>query len=91
MSTVNRGYCPEVITFAICDTELVLCSSNGESPDMPKLFIAGDPGMIMNGAAGEFARSWKNTTEATVKGLHFLQEDSSDEIAAAVKRWFQGI
>lgn len=62
-----------------------------ESADMPKLFIAGDPGMIMNGAAGEFARSWKNTTEATVKGLHFLQEDSPDEIAAAVKRWFQGI
>ena len=55
---------------------------------MPKLFIAGDPGMIMNGAAGEFARSWKNTIEATVKGLHFLQEDSPDEIVAAVKRWF---
>ncbi|MDA0824017.1 MAG: haloalkane dehalogenase [Proteobacteria bacterium] len=59
--------------------------------DMPKLFIAGDPGMIMNGPAAEFARSWKNTSEATVKGLHFLQEDSPDEIAAAVKAWMKGI
>jgi haloalkane dehalogenase len=59
--------------------------------DMPKLFIAGDPGMIMNGATGEFARSWKNTSETTVKGLHFLQEDSPEEIAAAVKSWLQGI
>ena len=57
--------------------------------DFPKLFIAGDPGMIMNGSMGEFARSWKNTSEATVKGLHFLQEDSPDEIAAAVKAWMQ--
>jgi len=59
--------------------------------DMPKLFIAGDPGMIMNGTPGEFARSWKNTSEASVKGLHFLQEDSPDEIAAAVKNWLGGI
>ncbi|MGR8948911.1 MAG: haloalkane dehalogenase [Gammaproteobacteria bacterium] len=57
--------------------------------DFRKLFIAGDPGMIMNGSMGEFARSWKNTSEATVKGLHFLQEDSPDEIAAAVRNWLQ--
>ncbi len=59
--------------------------------DMPKLFIAGDPGMIMNGSPGEFARSWKNSSEATVKGLLFLQEDSPDEIAAAIKDWLAGI
>ncbi|MFT4585345.1 MAG: haloalkane dehalogenase [Gammaproteobacteria bacterium] len=62
-----------------------------KNAEMPKLFIAGDPGMIMNGPAGEFARSWKNTSEVTVKGLHFLQEDSPDEIAAAVKAWMKGI
>lgn len=59
--------------------------------EMPKLFIAGAPGMIMNGSPGDFARSWKNTREATVKGLHFLQEDSPDEIAAAVKNWLAAI
>lgn len=55
--------------------------------DIPKLFISAEPGMIMNGAPGDFARSWKNTTERTVKGLHFVQEDSPDEIAAAVRDW----
>jgi haloalkane dehalogenase len=59
--------------------------------DFPKLFIAGDPGMIMNGPAAEFARSWKHSSEATVKGLHFLQEDSPDEIASAVKHWLKTI
>lgn len=59
--------------------------------DMPKLFIAGDPGMIMNGSQGEFARSWKNTSNAKVKGLHFLQEDSPDEIASAIKDWLATI
>ena len=59
--------------------------------DLPKLLITGDPGMIMNGAARDFALSWKNSSEATVKGLHFLQEDSPDEIAAAVKGWLVGL
>ena len=59
--------------------------------DIPKLFISGNPGMIMNGSPGEFARSWKNSSDATVKGLHFLQEDSPEEIAAAIKDWLAGI
>lgn len=59
--------------------------------DFSKLFIAGDPGMIMNGGPADYARSWKNTAEATVKGLHFLQEDSPDEIAGAVKSWMATI
>lgn len=57
-----------------------------DSP-IPKLFISAEPGMIMNGAAGDFARSWRNTSEVRVKGLHFIQEDSPDEIAAAVRQW----
>lgn len=54
---------------------------------LPKLFINGDPGMIMTGRARELARAWPNTTEVTVKGLHFLQEDSPQEIAAAIRAW----
>lgn len=53
----------------------------------PKLFISAEPGMIMNGAPGEFARALPNTTEARVKGLHFIQEDSPDEIVAALRAW----
>jgi haloalkane dehalogenase len=55
--------------------------------ETPKLFINGEPGMIMTGRAREFARTFKNQREVTVKGLHFLQEDSPDEIAAAVRHW----
>jgi len=62
-----------------------------KNADFPKLFIAGEPGMIMNGSMADFARSWKNSSDASVKGLHFLQEDSPDEIAAAVKSWLQGM
>jgi haloalkane dehalogenase len=29
-------------------------------------------------------RAWPNQTEVTVKGLHFIQEDSPDEIGQAV-------
>ena len=59
--------------------------------DIPKLMIAGDPGMIMNGSAGQFARSWKNHAEVTVRGLHFLQEDSPDDIVAAIATWLKKI
>lgn len=62
-----------------------------QSSDIPKLFINAEPGMILNGAPGEFCRSWKNQQEVTVKGLHFIQEDSPDEIAAAVRNWLAAI
>ena len=56
---------------------------------MPKLFISAKPGMIMNGAPAAVARSWPNTTEVEVKGLHFIQEDSPDEIAQALRNWIK--
>ena len=48
---------------------------------------AGDPGAILVGAQREFCRSWKNQTELTVRGNHFLQEDSPHEIGEAVATW----
>jgi haloalkane dehalogenase len=48
--------------------------------DLPKLFIKADPGSILVGRQREFCRTWRNQTEVTVKGQHFLQEDSPDEI-----------
>ena len=51
---------------------------------VPKLFINADPGSILVGRQREFCRSWPNQTELTVKGLHFIQEDSPDEIGRAV-------
>ena len=52
--------------------------------DIPKLFINADPGSILVGRAREFCRTWTNQEEVTVKGLHFLQEDSPDDIGLAV-------
>jgi haloalkane dehalogenase len=51
---------------------------------MPKLFINADPGSILVGRQREVCRAWPNQTEVTVKGLHFIQEDSPDEIGRAV-------
>ena len=54
-----------------------------ESP-IPKLFINAEPGSILTGAARDFCRNWPNQKEITVKGSHFIQEDSPDEIGRAV-------
>ncbi|MGB1885620.1 MAG: haloalkane dehalogenase, partial [Gammaproteobacteria bacterium] len=59
--------------------------------DIPKLFIDAEPGMILKGAVADYARTWKNQSEASVKGLHFIQEDSPDEIATAVRDWLVGL
>lgn len=58
---------------------------------VPKLFINADPGAILRGAPREFCRGWPNQTEVTVKGIHFIQEDSPDEIGAAVAAWMAKI
>lgn len=55
--------------------------------DLPKLFINADPGSILTGAPREFARQWPNQTEVTVKGSHFIQEDSPQEIGEAIASW----
>ena len=59
--------------------------------DIPKLFINADPGSILIGDQREFARSWKNQTEITVKGNHFIQEDSSEEIGAALRNFVDSL
>ena len=55
--------------------------------DIPKLFINADPGSILVGKQRDFCRTWPNQTEVTVKGLHFVQEDSPLEIGQAVAAW----
>ena len=55
--------------------------------DVPKLFINAEPGALVKGATREFCRQWPNQTEVTVRGSHFIQEDSPEEIAAALRDW----
>ena len=56
---------------------------------LPKLFINAVPGIILTGPQREFAQSLPNQEEITVKGLHFIQEDSPSEIGAAVAQFLQ--
>jgi len=57
--------------------------------EMPKLFVAGEPGAVIaaGGSNQRFCRTWKNQKEVTVRGLHFLQEDSPAEIGAALRQF----
>jgi len=56
---------------------------------IPKLFVNANPGSILVGPQREFCRSWPNQQEVTVKGSHFLQEDSPAEIAQAIARFLK--
>ena len=56
--------------------------------DVPKLFVKAEPGALLGGGANlETARSWPAQTEVTVAGVHFVQEDSPDEIGQAIAGW----
>ena len=55
--------------------------------ELPKLFISAEPGSMLIGRARAFCRTWKNQQEVTVPGIHFIQEDSPDEIGAALARF----
>jgi haloalkane dehalogenase len=59
-----------------------------ETSEVPKLFINANPGTILTGAQREYCRSWPNQTETTVAGIHFIQEDSPDEIGTAIRAWY---
>jgi len=58
---------------------------------VPKLFVNAEPGAILTGPQREFCRAWPNQQEVTVKGSHFIQEDSPHEIGAALRSWLQVI
>ena len=59
--------------------------------EIPKLFINADPGSILTGKQREFCRKWKNQQELTVKGKHFIQEDSPNEIGEAISSWYRNL
>lgn len=56
--------------------------------DVPKLFINAEPGAILTGPQREFCRTWPNQQEVTVKGVHFIQEDSPAEIGQSIAGWY---
>ena len=56
--------------------------------EVPKLFIAAEPGALMTGPVVDLVRTFPALTEVTVPGAHFIQEDSADLIGEAIVEWF---
>jgi haloalkane dehalogenase len=60
--------------------------------DVPKLFVKAEPGALLSGGVNlDTARAWPAQTEVTVAGVHFVQEDSPDEIGRAIAGWMRGL
>jgi len=62
------------------------CAWLAESP-VRKLLFRVEPGMMVTGQVLEFCQSLPNQTEVSVKGAHYVQEDSADEIGKALANW----
>ena len=58
---------------------------------LPKLFIDAEPGVFITGRIRRLASSFPNQHRVVVGGLHFVQEDSPDEIGKAIARWLECI
>jgi haloalkane dehalogenase len=58
---------------------------------IPKLFINAEPGALITGRAREYCRAWPNQREVTVKGIHYLQEDSPNEIGVALRTFIKDL
>jgi len=60
--------------------------------NVPKLFLKAEPGGILaGGAVLDLARRLPAQTEVTVAGIHFVQEDSPDEIGRAIADWMKAL
>ena len=68
-----EGETPEVVRVAADCGRWV-----ADSP-IPKLFVNAEPGAVLTGRQREFCRTWRNQTEVTVEGIHFVQEDSPEQ------------
>jgi len=55
---------------------------------VPKLFLKGEPGGILSSDEDlAYVRKVPEQTEMTIKGVHYVQEDSPDEIGRAIAGW----
>jgi haloalkane dehalogenase len=57
--------------------------------EIPKLFVNAEPGAILIGPVRDFCRTFKNQTEVSVPGSHFIQEDSGPAIGSAIAAWMK--
>jgi haloalkane dehalogenase len=77
-----EGESAEMVAIAAAYADWLATSS------VPKLFVKAEPGGILaGGAVLDFARRLPAQIEVTVAGVHYLQEDSPDEIGRAIAGW----
>ena len=84
-SNSHRGRDAEVVRVA-ADNSRWLADSR-----IPKLFINAEPGAVLTGRRREFCRTWRNQTEVTVEGIHFIQEDSPQQIGEALAAFVRSL
>ena len=65
--------------------EIAMNANFHSTSSIPKLFINAEPGFLLVGTQRDEVRSWMNTREVTVKGNHFIQEDTPEDIKRYVK------
>lgn len=58
---------------------------------IPKLLVSAEPGALLTGRSLQFCRTWKHQTEVSVKGIHYVQEDSPHEIGAALRSFVASV
>jgi haloalkane dehalogenase len=59
--------------------------------DVPKLFFDAEPGAILRREARDFCLAWPNQKVIPIQGIHFVQEDSPDEIGRGVAEWLRAL
>lgn len=55
--------------------------------EIPKLFVKGEPGGLIQGGRERVCRAWRNLSEISVKGNHYLPEESPNEIGKGIANW----
>jgi haloalkane dehalogenase len=58
---------------------------------VPKLVIGGNPGYLVPSSILGTAARWAETTVASVRGIHFLTEDSPARITALILDWLPAV
>ena len=78
-----EGEPPEVVEIAQAYADWLSTS------DVPKLFFDAKPGAILRRDARDFCLAWPNQRVIEIQGIHFVQEDSADEIGLGVAQWLE--
>ena len=71
--------------------EILLNENFHKESNIPKLFINAEPGFLLVGSQRDKIRKWNNLKEVTVKGNHFIQEDSPQAITESLKAFYQNL